>query len=190
MDPYVRDTKDKNAVMQALKSGLISKIPGLRQQLEAKVDITGEKVKNSKYGVALVDPFTRSYANDDPALQELIDFARESGDTGVIPELFVKSNKYEVAITKTQAKALKVNRGKGVNGKIDYQALTLDVTDEEKWDLNEKYGKLVFGELRKLLESRKWKRAEEAERIKLAEEIIKDAKLDILEDFLKERNVK
>ena len=190
MDPYVRDTKDKNAVMQALKSGLISKIPGLRQQLEAKVDITGEKVKNSKYGVALVDPFTRSYANDDPALQELIDFARESGDTGVIPELFVKSNKYEVAITKTQAKALKVNRGKGANGKIDYQALTLDVTDEEKWDLNEKYGKLVFGELRKLLESRKWKRAEEAERIKLAEEIIKDAKLDILEDFLKERDVK
>lgn len=190
MDPYVRDTKDKNAIMQALKSGLISKIPGLRQQLEAKVDITGEKVKNSKYGVALVDPFTRSYANDDPALQELIDFARESGDSGVIPELFVKSNKYEVSVTKTQAKALKVNRGIGANGKTDYQALTLDVTDEEKWDLNEKYGKLVFGELRKLLESRKWKRAEEAERIKLAEEIIKDAKLDILEDFLKERNVK
>lgn len=189
MDPYVRDTKDKDAIMQALKSGLISKIPGLRQQLEAKVDITGEKVRNSKYMVAPIDPFTRSYANDDPVLQELIDFARESGETSVIPELFVASNKYEVKVTKTQAKSLKVNRSVGENGKRDYQALSLNVSDEEKWALNEQYGKLVFGELTKLVESRKWKRADEKERVTLAKDIIAEAKLDVLEDFLKERGV-
>ena len=108
-----------------------------------------------------------------------------SGIGAACAKLFAENGCVVTGVSRTIAEEEKVLPG---GGKLITKKL--DVTDEEKWDLNEKYGKLVFGELRKLLESRKWKRAEEAERIKLAEEIIKDAKLDILEDFLKERNVK
>lgn len=182
MDPYVRDTKDKNAIMQALKSGLITKIPGLRTELlEAKVDITGEKVKNTKQYIAWLDPLTRTEANDDPVLQELIDLSRKTGDSGAIPDLLVKSNKYALDITKTQAKALRYR----TDG--EYQAVSIALTDEEKWQLNEAYGKAVFEELSKLVASAKWKRKDEDERVKLAEEIISEAKLDVIEEFLKAR---
>lgn len=183
MDPYVRDTKDKNAIMQALKSGLIAKIPGLRTELlEAKVDITGEKVANKKQYIAWLDPFTRTDANDDSVLQELIDIAREEGDSGAIPELLVKSNKYTLDITKTQAEELRYNRVGG-----EYQAASLDLTDEEKWQLNEAYGKMVYEELSALIASNRWKRKDNKERIKRAKEIIAEAKLDVIEDFLKKR---
>lgn len=189
MDPYVRDTKDKNVVMQALKSGLIAKIPGLREELlEAKVDITGEKIKSKGFS-ALIDPLTRTEAKDDPVLQELIDIARSEGTGAGIPDLFVKGNKFSVDITKTQAKALRINYGKDEDGKRSYQAMSLDVTDEEKWALNEAYGKLVYSELEKLMSTSKWRRADDETRIELAKDIISEAKLDILEDFVKKRGI-
>ena len=73
MDEYVRDTKDKNFIMQTLKSGLISKIPGLREKLPEKVDVAGRSVENTKQGIAaFIDPFTTTEAVDDPALNELM----------------------------------------------------------------------------------------------------------------------
>lgn len=190
LDPYVRNTKDKNVFMQALKSGLIAKIPGLRNELlEAKVDITGEKVANTKQYVAPIDPLTRTYANDDETLQYLIDFARETGDSSVIPELFIKSNKYEVNITKTQAKSLRINRGKDENGKAGYQAMDIQVTDEEKWALNEEYGKAVFAEIRTLMSKTGWKRWDDKERAEEIKKVIKETKLDVLENFVKKRGI-
>lgn len=190
LDPYVRDTKDKNAIMQALKSGLIAKIPGLRNELlEAKVDITGEKVSNTKQYVAPIDPLTRTYANDDETLQYLIDFARETGDSSVIPELFVKSNKYEVNITKMQAESLHINRGKDENGKAGYQAMDIQVTDEEKWALNEEYGKAVFAEIRALMSNTRWKRWDAERRAEEINKVIKETKLDVLENFVKKRGI-
>jgi hypothetical protein len=169
--------------MQALKSGLIAKIPGLRTELlEAKVNITGEKVANAKQYVAWLDPLTRSEANDNPVLQELISFAREEGDSSVIPTLLVGSNKFTLDINKTQAKALKYNRIGG-----EYQAAKIDLTDEEKWQLNEAYGKLVFEELGKLVNSSKWKRKDPKERAKMAKDIMTEAKLDVIEEFLNNR---
>ena len=46
MDDYVRDTKDKNVIMQALKSGLFQKLPWIREMLPEKVDVAGRSVES------------------------------------------------------------------------------------------------------------------------------------------------
>lgn len=85
MDPYVRDTRDKDVIMQLLK-GLANKIPGLRQMLPAKVDVAGNRVANTDYGpVAFIDPTNRAQANDDPALLELDRLQESLGNTSFLP---------------------------------------------------------------------------------------------------------
>lgn len=72
LDPYVRDTKDRNAIMQAIKTGIVNKVPGLRQMLPEKVDVAGRSV-TSKEGLAnFFDPLNRTKVVSDPALTELM----------------------------------------------------------------------------------------------------------------------
>lgn len=72
LDPYVRDTKDKNTLIQTLNSGLIQKIPFLREILPEKVDVAGRSVASKEGLRNFFDPLTTSRAIDDPALNELM----------------------------------------------------------------------------------------------------------------------
>lgn len=86
IDPYVRDTKDKDVIQKILKTGLIQKIPGLRETLPEKVNVAGESVR-SKEGIwNFIDPFNRTDVNDDPALKELMRLSDELGETNFLPE--------------------------------------------------------------------------------------------------------
>lgn len=72
LDPYVRDTRDKDMLMQILNTGLINKLPWLREMLPAKVDVAGRRVENTDQGIlAFIDPFNRTTVNNDPALVEI-----------------------------------------------------------------------------------------------------------------------
>lgn len=92
-DPYVRDTKDKSVLQEILNKALIQYLPGLRQTLGAKVDITGEKVMNSKYSDNpalsllnnLLNPFTMTNVKDDPVINELLRLYEATGQTDVLP---------------------------------------------------------------------------------------------------------
>ena len=92
-DPYVRDTKDKSTLQEILNKALIQYLPGLRQTLGAKVDITGEKVMNSKYSDNpalsllnnLLNPFTMTNVKDDPVSNELMRLYEATGQTDVLP---------------------------------------------------------------------------------------------------------
>ena len=73
MDPYVRDTKDKNLIMESLKSGLINNIPGLRESLPKKIDVTGQPVMQGKEGIEnFFNPFTVTDARNDAVLNEMM----------------------------------------------------------------------------------------------------------------------
>ena len=72
MDEYVRDTKDKNAMLEVVKTTM-NKIPGARQLLPKKVDVAGRAVDNTKHGMAaFYDPFTTTKVVGDPALEEML----------------------------------------------------------------------------------------------------------------------
>lgn len=85
LDPYVRDTKDKNALIQTLNAGLIQKIPGLREMLPEKVDVAGRSVESKEGLRNFVDPLTTTNATDDPALNELMRLYGVTGDASFFP---------------------------------------------------------------------------------------------------------
>ena len=85
LDPYVRDTKDRDAIMQAIKTGIVNKVPGLRQMLPEKVDVAGRSV-TSKEGLAnFFDPLNRTKVASDPALTELMRLNETLGTSDFMP---------------------------------------------------------------------------------------------------------
>lgn len=92
-DPYARETKDKSMLQEILNKALIQYLPGLRQTLGVKVDVTGEKVMNSKYSDNpalsllnnLLNPFTMTNVKDDPVINELLRLYEATGQTGALP---------------------------------------------------------------------------------------------------------
>ena len=126
MDPYVRDTKDKDAIMEVVKTTM-SKIPGARELLPEKVDVAGRAVENTKYGAAaFIDPFSTSYVVDDPALNEMIrlrDVLTEKGASE--PRAHMASD------------ALSGRRNTLTQNKVTYT-----VTPEEKETFRKRYGEL------------------------------------------------
>ena len=86
LDPYVRDTKDKNSIMQSIKSGIINKIPFLRQaMLPMKVDVTGQPVRTKEGWRNFVDPFTTTDAREDPVVDELFRLNEALGSSAMLP---------------------------------------------------------------------------------------------------------
>ena len=126
LDPYVRDTKDKDAMIEVLNTTL-NKIPGARQLLPKKVDVAGRAVENTKQGIAaFVDPFTTSYVNDDPALGEMIRLRDVLTDKGASePRAHMASD------------ALSGRKNTLTQNKVTYT-----VTPEEKVVYRERYGDL------------------------------------------------
>ncbi|MBQ2991133.1 MAG: hypothetical protein IJD60_07565 [Clostridia bacterium] len=189
MDPYVRDTKDANAIVQAVKNGLIARIPGARgQYLNEKTDITGQAFE-SKEGIRnFIDPFTTTKVNDDPALIELDRLYDELGSSTHIPSYLVKtSGKVTVLAKIADDRRVNMDRSAGEN-KLTltanernhynrlYSALCFEGTGDVQY---QKIGKVdtKFEGIRDVMASRKYQRASDEEKAEMISDVIAKAKL-------------
>lgn len=101
VDPYVRNTKDKNSLMQALKSGLINKIPFLRQQLlPEKVDVTGQTFRTKEGLRNFYDPFTTTDARQEPVVDELFRLSEALGSSSMLPSDALSGTKNSIKLNK------------------------------------------------------------------------------------------
>lgn len=189
MDPYVRDTKDADAIMQAVKNGLIARIPGVREQyLNEKTDIAGQAFE-SKEGIRnFIDPFTTTKVNDDPALIELDRLYDELGSSTHIPSYLVKtSGKVTVLAKIADDRRVNMDRSAGDN-KLTltanernhynrlYSTLCFEGTGDTKY---QKVGKVdtKFEGIRDVMASRKYQRASDEEKAETISDVISKAKL-------------
>lgn len=100
MDPYVRDTKDKNRIMESLKSGLINNIPGLRESLPKKIDVTGQPVMQGKEGIEnFLNPFTVTDARNDAVLNEMMRVSESVGNSTMLPSDALSGRKNDLTIS-------------------------------------------------------------------------------------------
>ncbi|MEE0402586.1 MAG: hypothetical protein UDN39_11665, partial [Christensenellales bacterium] len=181
-DPYVRDVYSQNAVKQFLNRQIVQNWPLLRQTLPVKTDITGDAtLQNGYYNWgqenqnaalhflnAFATPWTTLGEKNDAALDTLIDLSDRTGETSFLPGEMVSASKYEVSITKTLAKELKV----GKVGFNQYEGFKIRLTDEEKRWANSTYADTLFNGsgrdvigLRAMMSGNRWERMSDEERI-------------------------
>ena len=203
-DPYVRDVYSQNAVKQFLNRQIIQNWPLLRQTLPVKTDITGDAtLQNGYYNWgqekqnaalhflnAFATPWTTLGEKNDAALDTLIDLSYRTGETSFLPGEMVSASKYEVSITKTLAKELKV----GKVGFNQYEGFKIRLTDEEKRWANSTYadtlfngsGKDVIG-LRAMMSGSRWERMSDEERIEAVRDMQKTAKKQVLTELVRRK---
>ena len=170
LDPYVRDTKDKNYIMQSLKSGLINKIPFLREQLlPEKVDVTGQTVRTKEGLRNFYDPFTTTDARQDPVVDELFRLNEALGTNTMLPSDALSGTKNALTLNK-QTVTLD---GKG---KEAYRKRYGELWMEGGVTLDKKGRKKTVEGLRELMESRRYQRMSDEEKAEAIKDIIAEAK--------------
>lgn len=203
-DPYVRDTKSQNYIRQVINQTIIQNWPLLRQTLPTAKTITGEEqlqtVANSwnkeSQNAALhflnsfITPWTAGSETSDALLDELVDIASRKKETGWLPGQLVSGNKYEVSITKTLAKELKV----GKVGFNQYEGFKIRLTDEEKRWANSTYADTLFNGsgrdvigLRAMMSGSRWERTSDEERIEAVRDMQKTAKKQVLTELVRRK---
>lgn len=203
-DPYVRDVYSQNAVKQFLNRQIIQNWPLLRQTLPVKTDITGDAtLQNGYYNWgqenqnaalhflnAFATPWTTLGEKNDAALDTLIDLSYRTGETSFLPGEMVSASKYEVSITKTLAKELKV----GKVGFNQYEGFKIRLTDEEKRWANSTYADTLFNGsgrdvigLRAMMSGNRWERMSDEERIEAVRDMQKTAKKQVLTELVRRK---
>lgn len=203
-DPYVRDVYSQNAVKQFLNRQIIQNWPLLRQTLPVKTDITGDAtLQNGYYNWgqenqnaalhflnAFATPWTTLGEKNDAALDTLIDLSYRTGETGFLPGEMVSASKYEVSVTKTLAKELKV----GKVGFNQYDGFKIRLTDEEKRWANSTYADTLFNGsgrdtigLRTMMSGNRWERMSDEERIETVRDMQKTAKKQVLTELVRRK---
>ena len=203
-DPYVRDVYSQNAVKQFLNRQIIQNWPLLRQTLPVKTDITGDAtLQNGYYNWgqenqnaalhflnAFATPWTTLGEKNDAALDTLIDLSYRTGETNFLPGEMVSASKYEVSITKTLAKELKV----GKVGFNQYEGFNIRLTDEEKRWANSAYADTLFNGsgrdvigLRTMMSGNRWERMSDEERIEAVRDMQKTAKKQVLTELVRRK---
>lgn len=203
-DPYVRDVYSQNAVKQFLNRQIVQNWPLLRQTLPVKTDITGDAtLQNGYYNWgqenqnaalhflnAFATPWTTLGEKNDAALDTLIDLSRRTGETSFLPGEMVSASKYEVSITKTLAKELKV----GKVGFNQYDGFKIRLTDEEKRWANSTYADTLFNGsgrdvigLRAMMSGNRWERMSDEERIEAVRDMQKTAKKQVLTELVRRK---
>ena len=203
-DPYVRDVYSQNAVKQFLNRQIIQNWPLLRQTLPVKTDITGDAtLQNGYYNWgqekqnaalhflnAFATPWTTLGEKNDAALDTLIDLSYRTGETSFLPGEMVSASKYEVSITKTLAKELKV----GKVGFNQYEGFNIRLTDEEKRWANSTYADTLFNGsgrdvigLRAMMSGNRWERMSDEERIEAVRDMQKTAKKQVLTELVRRK---
>ena len=203
-DPYVRDVYSQNAVKQFLNRQIIQNWPLLRQTLPVKTDIMGDAtLQNGYYNWgqenqnaalhflnAFATPWTTLGEKNDAALDTLIDLSYRTGETSFLPGEMVSASKYEVSITKTLAKELKV----GKVGFNQYEGFKIRLTDEEKRWANSTYADTLFNGsgrdvigLRAMMSGNRWERMSDEERIEAVRDMQKTAKKQVLTELVRRK---
>ena len=203
-DPYVRDVYSQNAVKQFLNRQIIQNWPLLRQTLPVKTDITGDAtLQNGYYNWgqenqnaalhflnAFATPWTTLGEKNDAALDTLIDLSYRTGETSFLPGEMVSASKYEVSVTKTLAKELKV----GKVGFNQYEGFKIRLTDEEKRWANSTYADTLFNGsgkdtigLRAMMNGSRWERMSDEERMEAVRDMQKTAKKQVLTELVRRK---
>lgn len=153
LDPYVRDTKDKNVIVEILNKSVLQYIPGVRQRMGVKVDVTGEKVRNSKGGVLanLFNPFTLTDAENDPVVREVQRVYDETGVSGALPADRLRGRK---------------NAVKDVAGEIN---------GKDKQAYREHYGQTWHAAAEELISSEAYQMMNDTDRAKALKEVMANA---------------
>lgn len=204
IDPYVRDTKSQNYIRQVINQTIIQNWPLLRQTLPTAKTITGEEQlqtganswnKESQNAAlhflnSFITPWTAGSETSDALLDELVDIAYRKKETGWLPGQLVSGNKYEVSITKTLAKELKV----GKVGFNQYEGFKIRLTDEEKRWANSAYADTLFNGsgrdvigLRTMMSGSRWERMSDEERIEAVRDMQKTAKKQVLTELVRRK---
>lgn len=203
-DPYVRDVYSQNAVKQFLNRQIVQNWPLLRQTLPVKTDITGDAtLQNGYYNWgqenqnaalhflnAFATPWTTLGEKNDAALDTLIDLSYRTGETSFLPGEMVSASKYEVSVTKTLAKELKV----GKVGFNQYDGFKIRLTDEEKRWANSTYADTLFNGsgrdtigLRTMMSGNRWERMSDEERMEAVRDMQKTAKKQVLTELVRRK---
>lgn len=203
-DPYVRDVYSQNAVKQFLNRQIIQNWPLLRQTLPVKTDITGDAtLQNGYYNWgqenqnaalhflnAFVTPWTTLGEKNDAALDALIDLSYRTGETSFLPGEMVSGSEYEVSITKTLAKELRVNKV----GFGQYEGFKIRLTDEEKRWANSTYADTLFNGngrdvigLRTMMNGSRWERMSDEERMEAVRDMQKTARKQVLTELVRRK---
>ena len=203
-DPYVRDTKSQNYIRQVINQTIIQNWPLLRQTLPTAKTITGEEQlqtganswnKESQNAAlhflnSFITPWTAGSETSDALLDELVDIAYRKKETGWLPGQLVSGNKYEVSVTKTLAKELKV----GKVGFNQYEGFKIRLTDEEKRWANSTYADTLFNGsgrdtigLRAMMSGNRWERMSDEERIEAVRDLQKTAKKQVLTELVRRK---
>lgn len=203
-DPYVRDTKSQNYIRQVINQTIIQNWPLLRQTLPTAKTITGEEQlqtganswNKERQNAALhflnsfITPWTAGSETSDALLDELVDIAYRKKETGWLPGQLVSGNKYEVSVTKTLAKELKV----GKVGFNQYEGFKIRLTDEEKRWANSTYADTLFNGsgrdvigLRAMMSGSRWERMSDEERIEAVRDMQKTAKKQVLTELVRRK---
>ena len=203
-DPYVRDTKSQNYIRQVINQTIIQNWPLLRQTLPTAKTITGEEQlqtganswnKESQNAAlhflnSFITPWTAGSETSDALLDELVDIASRKKETEWLPGQLVSGNKYEVSITKTLAKELKV----GKVGFNQYEGFNIRLTDEEKRWANSTYADTLFNGsggdvigLRAMMSGNRWERMSDEERIEAVRDMQKTAKKQVLTELVRRK---
>lgn len=164
MDPYVRDTKDKDYLTELMKTTL-NRTPILRNKLlPEKVTVAGENVM-TKQGWSLVDPFTRTNPSDNAALIEVKRLYDVIGDTAVLPSDALRSRKNELTLNK--------------------KSVTLN--DQQKAEYKKYYGDLWTSEVSALMATPAYQLMDDEERAEKVEKImtvsLKQAKQEFIDRY-------
>lgn len=203
-DPYVRDTKSQNYIRQVINQTIIQNWPLLRQTLPTAKTITGEEQlqtganswnKESQNAAlhflnSFITPWTAGSETSDALLDEMVDIAYRKKETGWLPGQLVSGNKYEVSVTKTLAKELKV----GKVGFNQYEGFKIRLTDEEKRWANSTYADTLFNGsgrdtigLRAMMSGSRWERMSDEERIEAVRDMQKTAKKQVLTELVRRK---
>lgn len=203
-DPYVRDTKSQNYIRQVINQTIIQNWPLLRQTLPTAKTITGEEQlqtganswnKESQNAAlhflnSFITPWTAGSETSDALLDEMVDIAYRKKETGWLPGQLVSGNKYEVSVTKTLAKELKV----GKVGFNQYEGFKIRLTDEEKRWANSTYADTLFNGsgrdvigLRAMMSGSRWERMSDEERIEVVRDMQKTAKKQVLTELVRRK---
>lgn len=203
-DPYVRDTKSQNYIRQVINQTIIQNWPLLRQTLPTAKTITGEEQlqtganswnKESQNAAlhflnSFITPWTAGSETSDALLDEMVDIAYRKKETGWLPGQLVSGNKYEVSVTKTLAKELKV----GKVGFNQYEGFKIRLTDEEKRWANSTYADTLFNGsgrdvigLRAMMSGSRWERMSDEERMEAVRDMQKTAKKQVLTELIRRK---
>ena len=206
-DPYARDTGSSNSMRQLLNETVIQNWPLIRQTLPVKYDVTGDVMTQHKAYApggewenaamhwidSLLSPTATYSAKDDAALVELLDLSYRENKTSVLPTSIIGKNDYHLSINKTEAK------------KIGTVARDIPLTDEQKRQINQEFGDILFNGfagdetykeitgLREIIESDEWAQMDDETRVNRVEDQISAVKMlvkmRVFEEY-KRRNAK